>query len=251
MTTGPETPQSRREAATTRIPAAGGTEPEFSQERSVRPLPIALAAIGLVLAIVLALVIVGVAGRNAPAPAAPSASPVVTPAAPPAAPAAPATQAPVVNPPREPSGPNECADATGEGGSVDLDAVSLSLEKGDLVARFQLVAELPAGAASLGIFAESKDGKRSYQLAATWNDSELDRFFVHDFQRGKDTKLDGRDLEVDGTEVTAAFPAEVASNLGNGWRWYAFSSADGQDVDACPGDPLSFDTMTFDPDADR
>lgn len=243
-----ELPTRRRTSAeqpTTRLPVA---EPAFHQERTIRPLPIALAAIGAVLAIVLTFVIVGVAGRSAPPPVA-ATSPTPTPSAVAAPP--PPVPSPVANIPRRAAGPNECVDALGEGGSVDLDAVALSLEKGDLVARFQLAAALPDGAASLGIFAESRDGKRSYQLAATWSEGDLDSFFVHDFQRGRDTKLDSRDIDGDDSTVTAAFPDDIAKSLGNGWRWYAFSTADGKDVDACPGDPLSFDSLTFDEDADN
>jgi len=151
----------------------------------------------------------------------------------------------VGQPPRRDPGPNECVDSTGEGGSVDIDSVALSLEKGDLVSRFTLASALPEGAASLGIFAESRDGEKSYQLAATWNGGELDQFFVHDFARNKDTKLDPRDISWDGSSVTAKFPDDVAKALGAGWRWYAFSTVDGTDVDACPGDPLSFETITF------
>lgn len=212
----------------------------------MRPLPIVLAVIGVVLAIVATLVIVGVASRSMPAPVAIT-SPTPTGGAVPA----PVPPAPVGAPPRRAAGPNECVDAVGEGGSVDLDAVSLSLRKGDLVARFQLVSPLPAGAASLGIFAVSKDGERSYQLAATWKDVEIDRVFVHDFARDRDTKLSQRDIEWDGTTVTATFPGDIVESLGSGWRWYAFSTANGNNVDACPGDPLSFDSLAFDANVDN
>jgi hypothetical protein len=53
------------------------------------------------------------------------------------------------------------------------------------------------------------------------------------------------------TTVTATFPDDYVGRLGDGWRWYAFSTANGQDVDACPGDPLSFDALTFDPNPDN
>ncbi|CAN5260390.1 hypothetical protein BH11ACT4_BH11ACT4_13690 [soil metagenome] len=257
MTSEPElTRRQLREQSTTRLPTsqpttrlpAASAEPAFRHERSIRPLPVALAGVGLVLVIVLALVLVGVAGKNAPPPAAATSSaPAPAPAVVAAAPSPSPSPTPFVQAPSRPAGRNECVDSTGEGGSVDLESAALALEKGDLVARFRLTTQLPGGAASLGIFAESKDGKRSYQLAASWKDGRVDSFFVHDFQRGKDTKLDARDLEADGAQVTAAFPGSIASTLGAGWRWYAFSTADGKDVDACPGDPLSFTTMTFDP----
>jgi hypothetical protein len=232
-----------------RSPAANPTtpvtdEPAFHQERRLAPVPIALALFGVVVAAAVTAVLIGVAGKSVPPVAATSASPS------PIAAAAPAPSATVAAAPRRAAGPNECVDAVGEGGSVDLDAVSMSLERGDLVARFELVAPLPDGAASLGIFAQSRDGERSYQLAATWNDGELDSFFVHNFATGRDTKLSSRDIGWDDTTVTAAFPGDIARSLGSGWSWYAFSTAEGADVDACPGDPLSFQTLTFDDNAD-
>jgi hypothetical protein len=211
----------------------------FRQERHLAPLPIALAAIGVVLAVAIAFVIVGLAQANSPAPVAVTPSP--TPAPVPAATA----PAPAAAAPRRDPGPNECVDALGDGGTVDLDAASLTLEHSDLVARFTLAAPLPAGGASLGIFAESRDGDTSYQLAASWDDGELDTFFMHDFERDRDTKLQPRDIEWDGTSIVAAFPDDILGRLGDGWRWYAFSKAGGSDADACPGDPLSFDTLTF------
>ncbi len=220
-------------------------EPAFHQERRLAPVPIALALFGIVVVAAVTAVLIGVAGKSAPPVAVTSHSSTPTVAA-----AAPAPSETVAAAPRRAAGPNECVDAVGEGGSVDLDAVSLSLEKSSLVARFQLVAPLPAGAASLGIFAQSKDGDRSYQLAATWNDGELDRFFVHNFATGKDTKLSSHDISWNGTTVTAAFPDDVVRSLGAGWSWYAFSTAGGSDVDACPGDPLSFQTLTFDDSTD-
>jgi hypothetical protein len=140
-------------------------------------------------------------------------------------------------------------DALGDGGSVDLDSASLSLGKGNLTATFQLVGQLPGGASSLGIFAESRDGSRSYQLAATFKNGTVDTVFAHDFSQDRDTKLSDKSVKVHDTTVTATFPDDYVNRLGNGWRWYAFSTADGKVVDACPGDPLSFDVLTFDPGA--
>ena len=219
-------------------------EPAVRQERTIRPLPIALAVAGIVVAAVTTAAILTAAAGSTPT-AAPSsavpAPPIVTPAASPAAPAG-----PVVVPPKGAPGPNECLDSTGEGGAVDLQSASVAVEKGDLVARFQLVQPLPKGAASLGIFAESRNGQVSYQLAATWKDGTLTGFVEHDFARNRDTRLDPRGVESDGSKVTAVFPGDILTRLGTGWRWYAFSTAGGKDADACPGDPLSFDTLAFD-----
>ena len=228
-------------------PATGDpVEPPFSQERRIAWLPVALAATGIALLLAVTVGITLLASRSAPPPvAAPSPTPSVSTVAPPAAPAP--SLAPVVVAPRRAPGPNECVDAVGEGGSVDLDSVSLSLGKSGLVATFQLVAPLPDSAASLGIFAESKDGRLSYQLATTWQHGKLDTLFVHDFSQGRDTKLDGKNVKVHDTTVTATFPSDYVNRLGAGWRWYAFSTANGKHVDACPGNPLSFDTLTFDP----
>jgi hypothetical protein len=200
---------------------------------------------GIVLAIALAVGVTLLATRGTPPPVA-APSPTTSSSTPTAAPAAPA---PVVAAPRREPGPNECVDALGDGGSVDLDSVGLSLGKGALTATFQLVGKLPDGASSLGIFAESSDGRRSYQLAATWKDGKVDTVFVHDFSQDRDTKLGDKSVKVHDTTVTATFPDDYVNSLGNGWRWYAFSTAGGKVVDACPGDPLSFDVLTFDPGA--
>jgi hypothetical protein len=240
----PSAPDSR--PATVPTAPAGTDEPAFRQERRVAWVPVALAVTGIVLAIALAVGVTLLAIRGTPPPVA-APSPTTTSSSTPTA--APAAPAPVVAAPRREPGPNECVDALGDGGSVDLDSVGLSLGKGALTATFQLVGKLPDGASSLGIFAESSDGRRSYQLAATWKDGKVDTVFVHDFSQDRDTKLGDKSVKVHDTTVTATFPDDYVNSLGNGWRWYAFSTAGGKVVDACPGDPLSFDVLTFDPGA--
>lgn len=154
---------------------------------------------------------------------------------------------PVIVPPRRDAEVNECVDSTGEGGAVDLDWVRLKLDDGNLLATFELVGALPDGEAGLGIYAESGNGQRSYQFATLFSGGELVEFFVHDFSRDDTDGLDHNDVEYDGSTVVAVIPDDIIKRLGNDWKWYAFGTASGVDVDACPGEPLTFEMLQFEP----
>lgn len=222
------------------VPAgpSSDTVPAERTQKRVAVLPIALAATGIVLAGVLAFVIVGLAVGQDSAPIVASATPSVTLAAP-------APAAPIIVPPQRDAGQNECVDSTGDGGTVDLSAVRLEPDNKNLTATFELAQPLPAGEASVGIYAESENGRRSYQFATVWTDGELDRFFAHDFAKGHDEGLAEDEVRVDGASIVVVIPDDYLKRLGNSWTWYAFSTAAGADVDACPGDPLSFESLTF------
>jgi hypothetical protein len=213
-------------------------------------LPIVLAAVGLAAAVVLAVVVILLTTQRGEAPVAaptespsPSAAPAAAPAAAPVEPALPAV--PVVVPPSRDAATNECVDSTGEGGSVDLESARVAVDDGDLFVTFELTQPPPSGDAGVGIYAEAANGKRSYQVATLWVDGELDEFFVHEFSKGDDEKLDRDDVRLDGTTITARVPDDVLDRLGNDWRWYAYSTVAGANVDACPGDPLTFETLDF------
>jgi hypothetical protein len=225
-------------------------------ERRIAVLPLALAAVGVVIAVVFTFVIVGLAtGGPAPAPTGAAPQPPVS--------ATPAPAAPVE--PRRAAEVNECVDALGDG-AIDLDAARVGIDDNRLVVEFDLAAELPAGNATLGVYAVSEDGATIYQLAATWNDGELDEFFTQKFGvgqrddnrgRGNDKDrddqegdvevddLDFDDIQVSGTTVVAEFPRDVLRDLDDDWSWYAFSAVDGSEVDACPGEVLTFETQPF------
>ncbi len=221
-------------------PSSEPQTPALLQERAAAPLPIALAVAGVVsvAAIGIAIAIVGTAANTTPVVPGVGATPAVTPTEPSAEPVA-------VAPVRE-ADTNECVDAVGDGGSVDLDAVRLSLDDDDnLVAQFTLAAPLPAGESSLGVFATTTDGDRSYSLAASWVDGELDSFSVYDVERDRTTRLNARDIQWNESSVVAVFPSEVADRLDDDWLWYAYSTAQGADTDACPGAVDTFETLPF------
>ncbi|MCU1439819.1 MAG: hypothetical protein JWP85_816 [Rhodoglobus sp.] len=209
-------------------------------------LPVVLAAVGLGAAVVLAVVVILFTTQRGEVPVtAPTGSlaPSTAPAATPVEPAPPAL--PVVVPPSRDADTNECVDSTGEGGTVDLASARVEVDDGALFVTFDLTQPLPAGDAGVGIYAEATNGKRSYQVATLWVDGELDEFFVHEFSKDDDEGLDRDDVRLDGTTITAGVPGDVLDRLGNDWRWYAYSTAAGADVDACPGDPLTFETLDF------
>jgi hypothetical protein len=232
--------------ATAQFTSALPTASLPAARRRVGAFPILITALAVVTATLLVVLVVALSGGFAPAPvASPSATPTPaaeTPTPPPAEQPAPG---PVVVPPSRAAEQNECVDSTGEGGAVDLAAVRLELDDRDLRVILDLTQPLPEGDAGLGIYAESANGKRSYQFATLWSNGELDEFFVHDFSSDDTDGLDRDDVEVDGSTVVLALPDGPVDRLGDRFRWYAFSTAAGVDVDACPGDALSFETLTF------
>lgn len=159
------------------------------------------------------------------------------PAAQPEAPGAPAA-------PRPEAGPNECVDALGDGG-VDLDTASVARDDGDLVTRFTVASELPSGDSGVGIIVASRNGQRAYQLGVALTAGEPDRIFVVNLANGDEQDLDTDDVSVDGSTITASFPDSVLRRMGNDWQWYAFATAQGAALDACPGTEDSPEWLVF------
>lgn len=242
--------------------------------RRVAVLPLALAAAALLVAVVFIVVIVNLAMSGPPVAAPP---PVGESTSAPPAPTQPAAPAPDE---RRAAEVNECVDALDDG-TVDIDSARVAIDGGRLTTSVQLVSALPAGEVTVGIYAVSGSGDAIFQFASTWRDGQLRDFFAQRYGvgdgdnkpgRGDDSgrgngnddddhdsdddnggesdgfevdDLDTDDVEVDGTTVVAHLPRSVVRELGENWRWYAFTAVDGLEVDACPGAVQTFETQPF------
>lgn len=237
--------------------------------KRVAVVPLALAAVGLAFAIVFTIVVVGLATSTPPSAAPPP---------PTAVPTAPVEPAPPVDE-RRAADVNECVDALGDG-DVDIDSARVAIDDGRLVTTVQLADALPDAEVTVGIFAVSGSGDAIFQFASTWRGGELHDFFAQRYgvgdgdnkpgrgnddddddgngngNRGNDDDdgendgfevedLDTDDVQLDGTSVVAQLPRSVVRELGDDWRWYAFTAVDGVEVDACPGAVQTFETQPF------
>ena len=118
---------------------------------------------------------------------------------------------------------------------MDLRAVTLSVED-DVVVRAELAGPIPqADTAMVGVNVSSTDGNTFRQLAVKWVDGTAPGPFVFDMGSAKQENLPASALEVDGRTVTLTFPTSAVDDIGDGWKWGAFTTAAGADVDACPG----------------
>jgi hypothetical protein len=208
-----------------------------TEDRRIARLPLILASVGVVLAIGFAVLVASLAlGTQSTPTAAPATSA-----------SAPSPQASTPPPVARPvAGPNECVDALGDGDPVDLDLVRLERSDDRFVATFRLVETVPAdGAASVGIYAASVNGRHAYQIAAKFSAGHLVEFFSYDFEREDYTNLDRDGVSVDGTTIVAEFDRDAIKRIGRDWEWYAFSTAQNTVIDACPGDVGSFDSLRF------
>jgi len=133
--------------------------------------------------------------------------------------------------PRPEAGPNQCVDDLGDG-AVDLDTVTLDEREGELTVRLELATALPAGESGVGILAERRGKRDTFQVSIGFVDGRLDRYFVWDGDDERELDLD--DVAVEGTTITAVFPDEEFDRLGDRWRWRAFGTARGSELDSCP-----------------
>lgn len=127
-----------------------------------------------------------------------------------------------------------CADPSTDHGPVDLRQVSLRTLGSRLTATFRLAAP-PASVAgvlqlSLGIW--SGDGTARRSLDVRWVDGDP-RVRMYDVLDAQERQLSVRP-DVSGGTVTVRFPAAATAGLGSSWRWEAFATVDGIDVDDCP-----------------
>ena len=138
-----------------------------------------------------------------------------------------------------------CSDKEGDGGPVDLVAVTVTLEDALLVT-FDLKEALPdSDTALVGIAVNSKDGEKSKQLAAKWVDGTSPGPHIFDLSSTQQKNLKSSALTINGKQLNVTFPSSAVSDLGTDWTWRAFANAAGTDVDACPGASSSFENRVF------
>jgi hypothetical protein len=127
-----------------------------------------------------------------------------------------------------------CADATPDRGPVDLEEVSLSSLGSRLTATFRLAGppEAVPGVLQLSLGIWSGDGAASRSLDVRWVDG-APRVRMYDVIAAREQEL-AVHPEVSGGTVTVEFPASATAGLGRSWRWEAFATVDGTDVDDCP-----------------
>lgn len=218
--------------------------PDPGPERRIALVPVLVAIAALLVAAVLTAVIVALATQSTQTSSAPAASPTAVEAAP--APAA--TQEAPAAAPRPEAGRNECVDALGDGGALDLDAVAVASVDDGLLVRFALAEALPSGEALLGVTAIGRQD-RTVLLAVRITDGEVDEVFAVDLRatgdddddnrgRGNDDdagvdRYDEDRAQVDGRQVLVEFPDDMLKDLGNDWSWSATASR-GADADRCP-----------------
>lgn len=137
-----------------------------------------------------------------------------------------------------------CADENGDGGRVDLQRVTLSV--GDSVTiTVHLSGAIPqTDTAMVGVNVASADGNTFRQLAAKWIDGDTN-LFVFDMSTSKQENLNPSGASVAGNILTLAFPISAVSDLGDGWKWGAFTTRSGNDVDACPGPTQGMEMQPF------
>lgn len=218
--------------------------PEPGPERRIALVPVLVAIAALVVSAVLTAVIVALATQGSGTTATPEVSPTAVEVAP--APAAP-EEAPAAAP-RPDAGRNECVDALGDGGALDLDAVAVASVDDGLLVRFALDDVLPPGEALLGVTAIGRQD-RTVLLAVRLIDGDVDEVFAVDLRatgddddddrgRGNDDgagvdRYDEDRAQVDGRQVLIEFPDDLLKDLGNDWSWSATASS-GADADRCP-----------------
>ena len=160
----------------------------------------------------------------------------------------PTNAAPTAEPTEESSEPvsDTCKDTKGDGRPVDLKSIKVTRDEVGLTVVVKVIGPLPrTDTAMVGINVSSGDGEMSRQLAVKWVDGNAPGPFIFDMGSAEQENLPASAFKVDGRTIAIDFPAESVSDLGEGWEWSAFSNAAGDDVDACPGEVLSFKKRTF------
>lgn len=128
----------------------------------------------------------------------------------------------------------DCADPSPDRGAVDLQQVSLHSLGSRLTATFRLARppETVAGVLQLSLGIWSGDGAARRSLDVRWVDG-APRVRMYDVVQAQDQELPVRP-DVSGGTVTVQFPPAATAGLGRSWRWEAFATVDGTDVDDCP-----------------
>lgn len=237
-------------------PLGPGEPSEAPPHRRIAVVPLVIVAAGLIAALVFAAIVWGLAA--APSSMTPGAGPSIPP------PTAVAPTPTESSPPRV-AGPNECADARGDGTGLEIDSVGLSVDGDALRIVFVLTEPVPESDASLEVFADS--GEARFQIAAVWDDGEVDEFFAYrlvdgaadpdsdeeddrgpgggrsdnegkggtgrGIQEGERIELEKRDILVDGSVIIATVGKGVLAELGDSFLWYATGTLDHAAADAC------------------
>lgn len=127
-----------------------------------------------------------------------------------------------------------CSDPTADSGPVDLQQVSLRSLGSRLTATFRLGGPPTsvAGVLQLSLGIWSGDGTARRSLDVRWVDGDP-RVRMYDVLDAQQQELAVRP-DVSGGTVTVRFPAAATAGLGTAWRWEAFATVDGTDVDDCP-----------------
>jgi len=195
-------------------------------------------ALAVAVGLFVALVLRGMSAAQPPPTASPpSGAPTVT-GLPPEE-----TTAPAAPGPRPEAGRNECVDDLGDGG-VDLDSVQVAMRDDDLAVQFRLASPLPSGDWGVGLYIERR-GDRAYQLGVALDGDRVDEVFVRDFDRADDVDVDRYEVKIEESAVTVVFPGDSIKRLGSKWSWYAFATAPGEVLDACPGTETEPELLPF------
>jgi len=145
---------------------------------------------------------------------------------------------------------HSCTDPAGDGGTNDLTAVALTPDGQYLTVTFDLAQPVPTtdvAMVGLNVMTQTSDdpGYEMHQLGVKWNAGQMIGFFDFNFDTSKQENFGYSGVTVSGNQVTAKWPASITEGLGDNWRWFAFVTHEGTDTDACPGEPLSFETLTY------
>jgi hypothetical protein len=146
------------------------------------------------------------------------------------------------------SGQVSCQDSMNDGQPLDIVSVTLTGQGDWLVVRFDTTEPPPlTGTVLWTVFASSVDGNESKQLGVKYLDGSQIAYFVYDFGTAQQENLFGT-VDVDGSSMTASFPASMLADLGPSWRWSATTNVEGTDTDTCPdagADWLDPEKLTF------
>jgi hypothetical protein len=128
----------------------------------------------------------------------------------------------------------DCSEPTADRGPVDLQQVSLRSLGDRLTATFRLARppESVPGVLQLSLGIWSGDGAARRSLDVRWGDG-APHVRMYDVAQAQEEELPVRP-DVSGGTVTVQFPAGATAGLGRSWRWEAFATVDGTDVDECP-----------------
>jgi hypothetical protein len=137
-----------------------------------------------------------------------------------------------------------CSDDLADAAALDLAGAVLARQGDVLVTAFALGAPPVAdGGSFLTVEVRSADGATAHQLGVELQAGRPVAAYVAESPTAAPQVLTGT-VHVEGAEVHAAFPAAVLDDLGEGWRWYAFTSTDTAAVaDTCSAEGTSGDDV--------